>query len=69
MDPNIDFLAEEIILKVLCYLRPIDLLASGQVSTKFRRLSHDDTIWQKVYLVNKIVKKEFLEMMQKLEPF
>lgn len=55
-------LPEELVLKVLSYSTPKDLITSGQVSKKLRRISHDNSLWQRVNISNKIVKTEFLEM-------
>jgi hypothetical protein len=59
---NFQDLPEELILKVLSYSEPKDLIASGQVSKRFRKISHDNSLWQRVNLSKKIVKTEFLEM-------
>ena len=55
-------LPEELILKVLSYSEPIDLITSGQVSKRFRTISHDCSLWQRVNLSKKVVKTEFLEV-------
>ena len=55
-------LPEELILKVLSYSEPKDLITSGQVSKRFRTISHDSSLWQRVNLSKKVVKTEFLEV-------
>ena len=47
---NFQDLPEELILKVLSYSEPEDLIASGQVSKRFRTISHDNSLWQRVNL-------------------
>ena len=55
-------LPEELILKVLSYSEPKDLITSGHVSKRFRTISHDSSLWQRVNLSKKVVKTEFLEV-------
>ena len=55
-------LPEELILKVLSYSEPEDLITSGHVSKRFRTISHDSSLWQRVNLSKKVVKTEFLEV-------
>ena len=59
---NFQDLPDEIILKVLSCSEPKDLISSGQVSKRLRKISHDNSLWQKVSLAWKIVKTEFLEL-------
>ena len=58
---NFQDLPEELILKVLSYSEPKDLITSGQVSKRFITISHDNSLWQRVNLSKKIVKTELLE--------
>ena len=67
-------LPNELILKVLSYQttlnlcnniyysEPKDLISCGQVSKRLRKISHDNSLWQRVNLSLKNVKAEFLEM-------
>ena len=59
---NFQDLPDEIILKVLSFSEPKDLISSGQVSKRIRKISRDNSLWQRVSLAWKIVKTEFLEM-------
>jgi hypothetical protein len=54
-------LPEELVLKVLSYSKPKDLITSGLVSKKLRRISHDNSLWRRVNISKKIVKTDFLE--------
>ena len=62
LDCNLQDLPDEIILKVLSYFEPKDLISSCQVSKRLRKISHDNSLWQKVSLSWKIVNAEFLEL-------
>ena len=55
-------LPDELILKVLSYSKPKDLISSGQVSKRLRSISYDNSLWQRVNLSEKIVKADFLEL-------
>ena len=59
---NFQDLPDEIILKLLSYSEPKDLISSGQVSKRLRKISRDNSLWQRVSLAWKIVKTEFLEL-------
>ena len=62
---NLQDLPDELILKVLSYSKPKVLISSGQVSKRLRRISHDNSLWQRVKLGNfpkTIVKTELLEL-------
>ena len=48
--------------QVLSYLEPKDLISSRQVSKRLRKISHDNSLWQNVHLVGKMVKAKFLEL-------
>ena len=54
-------LPNELILKVLSYSRPKDLICSGQVSKRLRMISNDKSLWQRVNLSTEVVKTDFLE--------
>lgn len=54
-------LPNELILKVLSYSRPKDLIRSGQVSKRLRMISNDKSLWQRVNLSTEIVKTDFLD--------
>ena len=55
-------LPDELILKVLSYSKPKDLISSGQVSKRLRSISYDNSLWQRVDLSEKIVKTKLLEL-------
>ena len=59
---NFEDLPDELVLKVLSYSETKDLLSFGQLSKRFRRISHDGKLWVIVNLEKKFVKTEFLEM-------
>ena len=59
---DIQDLPDELVLKILSYSEPKDLISCGQVSKRIRRISHDNTLWMTANLEKKIVKAEFLEM-------
>ena len=59
---NFGDLPNELILKVFSYSEPKELISSGQLSKRIRKISHDKSLWQQVNLSKKIVKTEFLEM-------
>ena len=54
-------LPNEIILKILSYLKVKDLLYCGQVSKRIRAVSHDKSLYQKINLNGKKVQTRFLE--------
>ena len=59
---NFQDLPNEMILKVLSYSKPEDLISSRQVSKRLRKISNDNSLWQNVHLVGKMVKAKFLEL-------
>ena len=59
---NLQDLPDEIILKVLSYSEPKDLISSRQVSKRLRKISNDNSLWQNVHLVGKVVKAKCLEL-------
>ena len=59
---NFQDLSEELILKILSYTEIKAFISCGQVSTRFRRISHDNSLWMTVNIEKKIVKTELLEM-------
>ena len=59
---NFQDLPDELILKVLSYSKPKDLISSGQVSKRLRSISYDNSLWQRVDLSEKIVKTKLLEL-------
>ena len=59
---NLQDLPDELILKVLSYSKPKDLISSGQVSKQLRLISYDNSLWQRVNLSGKLVKTELLEL-------
>ena len=52
---------DEIILKVCASLDLKDLLNCGQVSKRFRRISHDEFLWQRIDLSGKSVSAAFIQ--------
>ena len=52
---------DEIILKVFTSLDLKDLLNCGQVSKRFRRISHDEFLWQRIDLSRQNVSAAFIQ--------
>ena len=52
---------DELVLKVFASLDSKDLLNCGQVSKRFRRISHDELLWQRIDLRGKIVSAAFIQ--------
>ena len=52
---------DEIILKVCASLDLKDLLNCGQVSKRFRRISHDEFLWQRIDLTGTSVSAAFIQ--------
>ena len=52
---------DELVLKVFASLESKDLLNCGQVSKRFRRISHDELLWQRIDLRGKIVSAAFIQ--------
>ena len=59
---NLQDLPDELILKILSYSKPKDLISSGQVSKQLRSISYDNSLWQIVNLSGKLVKTELFEL-------
>ena len=59
---NFQDLPDELILKVLSYSKPKDLIISGQVSKRLRSICYDNSLWKRVNLSKKNVKTELLEL-------
>ena len=57
----LEALPEEVLLQLMRYLKPKDLLKIGLASAKMRKVSHDPKLWQKVDVNDKIVPTEFIE--------
>ena len=56
---------DEILLKTFKYLDRKNLLRCSKVSRRFRKISQDDSLWQKVNLCRKTVSCEFLQTILK----
>ena len=59
---NFEHLPDEVILQILSYSETKDLISCGQLSTRIRRISRDDSLWMTANLEKKYVKTELLEM-------
>ena len=55
-------LPNELLLKVLSYSDPKEIISSGLVSKRLRTISQDYSLWQSVDLSKKIVKTELLDL-------
>ena len=49
---KLEDLPNELILKVFGYLKIKELIHCGQLSKRFREISHDETLWQAMNLYN-----------------
>ena len=61
-DTDFQDLPDELTLKVLRNLEPKDLISCGQASKRLRKISYDNSLWQRVNLSGKKVKSELLEL-------
>ena len=52
---QLEYFPDEILLKVLSYLDVKDLIPCGQVSDRIRAISHDEILWQRINLHNKVL--------------
>ena len=57
---NVEFLPNEILIKIFSYLNIKCVYKCGQVSKKFRQISHDKSFWKCVNLYNKRVSCKFI---------
>ena len=66
-DTNFQELPDELILNVLRNSELKDLISCGQASKRLRKISYDNSLWQRVNLSGKNVKSELIEMILKKE--
>ena len=57
-----DHLPDEVQLKIVKFLEIEDLIRCAQVSKRTRRICHDESMWKKVNVSEKVVPSEFIEM-------
>ena len=55
---------DEIILKMFSSLDLKDLLNCGQVSKRFRSISHDEFLWQRIDLSGQNISGAFIQFIQ-----
>ena len=55
-----DDLPDEVQLKIFKFLETKDLIRCAQVSKRTRRICHDESLWEKVNLYEKVVPSEFI---------
>ena len=55
-----DHLPDEVQLKIFKFLETKDLIRCAQVSKRTRRICHDESLWEKVNLYEKVVPSEFI---------
>jgi len=57
-----DHMPDEVQLKIFKTLEIKDLICCAQVSKRTRRICHDESMWKKVNVSEKVVPSEFIEM-------
>lgn len=55
-------LPDEVMLRILSYLDVKNLVHCSHLSKKFRAISQDESLWQKINLCHKVIPTDFLEM-------
>ena len=58
---KLEDLSDEVLLHIFCFLQIPDLLRCSQISKRFRSISHDESLWQKINLYKKKVPPTFLQ--------
>ena len=61
-EKTFDHMPDEVQLKIFQTLEIKDLIRCAQVSQRTRRISHDESMWKKVNVSEKVVPSEFIEM-------
>ena len=61
-EKTFDHMPDEVQLKIVRFLEIKDLIRFAQVSKRARRICHDESMWKKVNLYEKVVPSEFIEM-------
>ena len=61
-DLQLEHMPDEVILKILSFVQIEDILRCGQLSKRIRAISHDESLWIKIYLAWKKVPNKFLEL-------
>jgi hypothetical protein len=61
-ETTFDHMPDEVQLKIFKTLEIKDLIRCAQVSKRTRRICHDESMWKKVNLYEKVVPSEFIEM-------
>ena len=56
-----EVLPDEILLKIFQYLNINEIIYCAQMSKRTRKISHDESLWQKINLYQRKVKVEFVE--------
>lgn len=62
MHVGFEDLPDELILSILSHLETSDIIRCSQLSRRIRAISQDEFLWQRVYLCNKTVHGDFVEM-------
>ena len=60
-ETTFDHMPDEVQLKIFKTLEIKDLICCAQVSRRTRRICHDESLWEKVNLYDKLVPSEFIE--------
>ena len=61
-EKTFDHMPDEVQLKIFKTLEFKDLMCCAQVSKRTRRICHDESMWKKVNVSEKVVPSEFIEM-------
>ena len=61
-DLQLENMPDEVILRILSFVQIEDILRCGQLSKRIRAISHDESLWIKIYLAWKKVPNKFLEL-------
>ena len=54
-------LPDEILLKIFSTLDYLSLIRCGQLSTRIRKISHDESLWESMKIYDKTVPTDFLQ--------
>ena len=58
---HLEDLPDEILLKICHHLNVKEIVYCAQMSKRIRKISHDESLWQKINLYQRKVRVEFVE--------